>query len=294
MNIHQSKLFNDSWNVAFRRKTKGILRDLKTPFIVINNPPHCWAADPFVIEDKGTTYIFAELYDSRRGRGVIGYCELLENDTWTEWRPVIIEPYHLSYPHVYRENNEIYMIPEANQSRTLYCYKAVEFPEKWEKLSPIRENVRYADTSLFQWKEHSFALTYDVENIEDYKLILLDLEHPEYDRVINLSDADYRRPAGRMDSEHSIRVAQNCRNGYGEGLIFYRYGISDENQYSEKQVAELTPNQINLSEKKYLCGMHTYNTSEHYEVIDIKTREFSLESLFGKVKRTIKRIMTGG
>lgn len=47
--------------------------------------------------------------------------------------------------------------------------------------------------------------------------------------------------------------------------------------------------QLNFSKKIYLDGMHTYNASEEYEVIDIKTRRFNILNfmfrLLGKVRR---------
>lgn len=205
MDLHKTKLFAESWNVAYRKKNSDIIHDKESPFTVIENAPHCWAADPFIIEEQGKTYIFAELYGMVKGRGVIGYYEL--NAPNSEWKPVIIEPWHLSYPHIFRENNEIYMIPEANESETLYCYRAVNFPDQWEKLEPIRRNVRYVDTSLFTWNGKKMALSYQVADIDHYKLMLLDMEEPQNDREIDITDIALRRPGGRMNSESRTRVA---------------------------------------------------------------------------------------
>ena len=173
MNLHKTKMFADSWNVAYRIKNSDIIHDKESPFIVVENAPHCWAADPFIIERCGKTYIFAELYGIVKGRGVIGYYELTPEES--KWKPVIIEPWHLSYPYIYCENNDIYMIPEANESKTLYCYRAIKFPDQWERLAPIRENVRYVDTSLFKWNGKEMALTYQIIDKDHYKLLLLDL-----------------------------------------------------------------------------------------------------------------------
>ena len=282
MSIQKTKLFVDSWYVAYRKRKSDILDDKESVFTIIENQPHCWAADPFVIEHNNVAYIFAELYDSKRGRGVIGYCCL--QDPQPEWKPVIMESYHMSYPHLFSDNGEIYLMPEANQSRTLYCYRAIDFPEKWEKLSPIRTSVRYVDTSPFEADGHHYAITYQIaEEEKDYKLVLLDLENQENDKIIETNNAQFRRPGGRIDAKRKIRVAQNCEDGYGKGLIFYQYQIQDGN-YAESEMTRIMPEQIKLSKRIYLAGMHTYNCSEHFEVIDIKTRSFSLRRVFNKIK----------
>lgn len=291
MDLHKTKLFADSWNIAYRKKSSDIIHDKDSKFTVIENAPHSWAADPFIIEEKGRTYIFAELYGIVKGRGVIGYYELGTDSS--KWKPVIIESWHLSYPHIYRDNKEIYIIPEANESETLYCYHAIKFPDRWEKLGLIRKNVRYVDTSLFTWNEKKMALTYKIADNDHYKLMLLDIAEPKNDKEIEISDIELRRPGGQMNSENQIRVAQNCLHGYGEGLIFYKYSISDDGRYSESEIERLSPYQLCYSKKMYLCGLHTYNTSEHYEVIDVKTREFNFvgfcERIKGKLKRELKK-----
>ena len=291
MDIHKTKLFTDSWNVAFRRKKSNLLEDKASPFTIIENLPHCWAADPFIIEDSGRTYVFAELYGVMKGRGVIGYCEL--DSEILGWKPVIIEPWHLSYPHLFRKNGKIYMMPEANESGTLYCYQATNFPDQWERLEPMRKNVRYADTTLFRWHEKLMALAYDVADNDHYRLVLLDIDEPCNDMEIDIPDIAFRRPGGEMNSEKQIRVAQNCLHEYGEGIIFFKYDISDEGKYRELEIERLSPDQLTYSKKMYLCGLHTYNSSEHYEVIDIKTRRFGFSDLLlrlnGKLKRCIKK-----
>ena len=84
-----------------------------------------------------------------------------------------------------------------------------------------------------------------------------------------------------------IRPAQDCVEDYGTGIIFYEYGMTSNGEYYEDEVLELKPEQLVLSHTLYLTGMHTYNCTENYEVIDIKTRRFNLLNfifrLVGKV-----------
>ena len=186
------------------------------------------------------------------------------------------------------------MLPEANESGMLYCYRAVKFPDQWERLEPIRKEVRYVDTSVFCWKDKKMALTYQILDNENYKLVLLDIDEPKNDKEINVSDIAFRRPGGRMDSEKRVRVAQNCLNGYGEGLVFYRYNLADDGEYTEREIARISPEQLNYSRKMYLCGLHTYNSNEKYEVIDIKTRRFNVSVFCIRAKNRLKRMIKRG
>lgn len=285
-----SKLFAESWNVAWRKKAQGtILTDKETPFTVIKNSFRYWAADPFIFEYDGKAYIFAELYDYVNCRGCLGYCEL--NEKRVSWKPVIEEAYHLSYPCIFRSGQEIYIMPESGAGDELVLYKAIRFPNQWEKVRILRRNVRYGDTTPFEWKNHKYALAYDVKEAGKYKMVLLDFENEDQDKALSVSDIESRRPAGMMfrSGDKNIRVAQNCRHGYGKGLIFYEYWVLENGIYTEELLESIFPEQLHLSKSIYADGMHTYNGSEHYEVIDIKTRRFNVLNfifrIFGKLKR---------
>ena len=285
MDVHRLKIFEDSWNIAIRREA-DIFQDLQTPFHIIQNPKGCWAADPFIIEYDDHVYVFAEIFGTTVGHGVIGYYDITTSNSI--WKPVIIEPFHLSYPHLFEMNGKVYMIPESNESGSLYLYCATSFPEKWERIRTLRSNVRFVDTSLFETNGKLMAITYQVNDNEEYALLLLDIDHPENDKVIDIDNIEYRRPGGRMDASHHIRVAQDCDGEYGKGLVFYHYQVDDDGNYTEKEISRLYPNQIILNSKMYLTGMHTYNRSNNYEVIDLKTRRFNITRL---LRRTGKKIL---
>lgn len=274
--LKETSFYAESWNVAWRKKRVGsILADKETEFKVIKNSFRYWAADPFVLEYEDKTYIFAELYDYVKCKGCLGYCELDQNTPM--WVPIIEEEYHLSYPYIFEVENEIFIMPESSANKDVTIYRAVSFPKQWEKVKTVRNDVKYGDTTPFEWNNYRYALTYDTKD-ENYQLLLLDLDKQENDRRIECSEIECRRPAGKAfyyEGRH-IRPAQNCKNGYGKGLYFYEFEINESNIYEEKVIERILPEQVILSARLYLDGMHTYNGSEHYEVIDIKTRRFNI------------------
>lgn len=273
------------------KKTEGTLLENQTDsFHVIKNNYRYWAADPFVFSYQDDTYIFAELYDYVEARGGLGYCKWLGNG-FSSWKKVISEPYHLSYPYIYEKNNQIFILPESGASGLLYCYKAINFPDCWEKVQILRRDVMLGDTTPFSWNGHDYALSYDVHDPDEYQLCLLDLENAEND--VHLRFLDYpelRRPAGKpfLHNECWIRPAQNCTNHYGEGLVFYSFSMS-EGQYEETLEKKLYPDELKYSYKILLDGMHTYNFNDEFEVIDIKTRRFNLLNFIFRMKNKIWR-----
>ncbi len=280
MALRNTVLFAESWNVAFRRTMCGaILQDTTTEFTVIKNSFRYWAADPFVVEYEQKTYIFAELYDYILRRGVLGYCEIKGNKA-TKWKPIVVAPYHLSYPCVVLRDGKYWMMPESGGGNNLTVYEVEQFPNVWKKPKVIRDNVKFADTTPLM-DSFSWALTHQVEDAQTPQLLLIDLNNEHADKLIVDAIPLNSRPAGNVFvyNEWSVRPAQlstDCGDGYGKALIFYRYKLNENMEYTESKIKVIEPQELKYDRNVFLDGMHTYNASQHYEVIDIKTRRFNL------------------
>lgn len=279
--LQNTPLYAESWNVAFREKPAGaILEDTETPFTVIPNNFRYWAADPFVIRWEGKTCIFAELYDYILRRGVLGYCEILDGKPG-KWKPVIGENYHLSYPCLMENAGKLYMMPESGAGEALTVYEAVSFPDRWEKRVVLRSGVKFVDTTPVPCPGRKLALTHRVDDPENPRLTLIDLENKVEDREIETQEPLRSRTAGHIFEKngHRIRPAQfslDTGAGYGKGLIFYRCSLTEELNYSETELREVRPEELKYDKFIFLDGMHTYNANGQYEVIDIRTRRFNI------------------
>jgi hypothetical protein len=286
--LERTSLYAESWNVAFRKKTSNILNDKETPFNIIKNSWRYWAADPFIFEIDDTTYIFAELYDYIYCKGTLGYCKL-ENGKKPKWKKVISEKFHLSYPYIANDAKNIYIIPESGNAKILYSYKATSFPKKWARAHLIRKGVNFGDTTPFSLNQNKLALAYDVSNPDKYQLLLIDLENPKNDTLI-LGNHLLQRPAGKFfyKGDTLIRPAQICEKDYGQGLVFYKVSSFEPGNYTEEELTRIFPTELNYSKKMILDGMHTYNSNENYEVIDIKTRRFNIINLIFRIFNKLK------
>ena len=50
-----------------------------------------------------------------------------------KWKKIIEEEYHLSYPYIFETKEGIFIMPESGANSDLTVYRAVSFPDKWEK-----------------------------------------------------------------------------------------------------------------------------------------------------------------
>lgn len=54
----------------------------------------------------------------------------------------------MSYPQIFEHDGEIYIVPETGSGHTLDMYRAVDFPDRWEKSANMAKDVELADTTL--------------------------------------------------------------------------------------------------------------------------------------------------
>ncbi len=113
-------------------------------------PKDRYWGDPFVIQRGDSYYVFIEekLYGTGLGRIT---CLTLEADGNLSARQVVLErPYHLSYPFVFEQGGELYMMPESAAHRTVELYRCAHFPDRWEFVKNLLSDVYAVDATLLE------------------------------------------------------------------------------------------------------------------------------------------------
>lgn len=285
------------YHVAYRKKEKG---EYKEQFIVIRNNHNTWTADPFLFEYQNKTYIFAEMWMYRLGRGVIGY-SVWNGKHFSKWHPIIEEDYHLSYPNVFQIGNEIFMCPESSETGEIYLYKAINFPKKWEKSTILCSGGKYVDTTFFMYNQDAYGFTYRLSPGKDDangELLWFKIKDGMIDFCKDnpvTEDDSIARPAGKCICKNGkiYRVSQDCKESYGHGLVFSEMFIGS-NKYKEKAVKKYYPEDFNLSKKLNCIGVHTFNQSTDFQVIDLRSRDISLKLLLFRIYNKIMKIRARG
>jgi hypothetical protein len=266
-----------------------ILTDLSEPFKVLPNFAKGWAADPMIFQYNGITYLFAELFEYNTSRGVIGV-SIFDGKKFSEWKTVIKEKTHLSYPFLFCHNNNIYMMPESSESNSLSLYVAVDFPYKWKKEKNIVEGVQWVDTTIYRTGEEYYGFT-ETKTIPpvDFRIHLDDSLNFISKEVISQSGDNMHRCGGRMFSLNSkiFLVSQDCVKEYGSALIFRRLNSN----LAEIENIRIAPEDVKLNRYMLRDGIHTYTATDEIEVIDIKTRRFSAINFVYRILRKVKKLL---
>lgn len=277
MNIKGS-LFDGAWYVAFREADRPLMSDIEkhSRFTVIKNTIRYWCADPFLFIHEGNCYIFMELYDTFKQKGVIGY-RSYANGKYSRLHVCLETSYHLSYPYIFEKDGNIYMLPESYQSGCLTLYRAECFPDKWVPCDTFIKDTAICDTDYIVSENGEYLLTTPVygepfiyDKLYLYKKYGDEWVYHKTNPVIH--DASCARNAGKpfMYDGKLYRTAQNCSKAYGENLIFNEVKQMDENGYAEILSAKIYVNNIDTDDHRHnFSGIHTYNRCQHFEVVDL-------------------------
>lgn len=207
----------------------------KSPFNLIpdengNNPvltaknvtdvPASFVADPFMVKEDSKWYMFFEVMNKCTHQGDIGLATSNDGYRWAYRQIVLNEPFHLSYPYVFKFQDEYYMIPDCFETHSVRLYKAVVFPTHWTFVKTLISGGDFVDSSLIRHdgKWWLFASTpgWDILNLfYADELTGPWKEHPQ-NPVIRWNK-HIARPGGRIlvFDNKIIRFAQDDAPSYG-------------------------------------------------------------------------------
>lgn len=238
-------------------------------------PKNEFWADPFIYKYKGENYIFFENYSYKTERGKIS-CGKIEGNGLTDISDVLIKDYHLSYPFVFEEKGEIYLMPETMDNNRLEIYKCIEFPSKWELFTTAFEGEQVADAFFYkdengiQWlfvnKKTAVNMPPDSE-LYIYKVNAFDLSdltpHKNNPVIINAKTA--RNGGAIFNDENGVyRPSQaNIEGIYGRALNINKIEKLTINEYAESTILTVYPNF-----QKGLISAHHLHQKEGLFVFD--------------------------
>ncbi len=268
-------LIKEEWTVAIRKKKENLLFENKNfdGFKVLKNTFRYWCADPFIIDKDRKSYLFFEAYDRFKAKGFIGYREITDKKVG-KVKKAIVTPYHMSFPYIFSCGDDVYMMPESYSSKKLTVYKAVEFPSKW-KVEEVILNESVCDSVFLESGDKTYLLTSKISTA-DTELYAYEKTSDGYMLVSDepiVIGKDVARNGGKIINYNGklLRVSQDCKKGYGLALNFSTIKI-DKGIYSEDGTYRVELKDLPKKLGKKYVGIHTYNKSEKYEVIDFKLK----------------------
>lgn len=229
-----------------------------------------YLADPFALADKNKLHIFFEELTYKEKKGNISYV-CYENGRFSKKKIVIREPFHLSYPYLFKYNGDYFIIPESYETNKVFLYKAANFPLKWKRERILLDNFSGLDNTLFRHNGTWWLFSsnrYDCENSNLYLFYSDSLfgkwkTHPQNPIKIDVRSA---RPAGTPFKYKGVlyRPAMDCSEKYGGSITINKILTITKTDYQEIEHAKVQPGQ-NIS---FPNGIHTLCQTGKSTVID--------------------------
>ena len=270
MRLLKEHLLHYTWDLAYGRYYESILHNglEGVELHVISNPyKKKWFADPFILrEDEQHVHLLVEEFDSNIKRGRIAHLTVDKSKDVIEDCKIILDlPTHLSFPAIYRKDDEIIVHPENFQSGKSYMYRYDQANDAL--VDPVCVcNDPISDAVIICKKDHyeMYATREPKPNgnaLIHYESKTFTGLYKETEQII--FNGNHARMAGAFINTNAglIRPAQDCNGAYGRAVLFMN-GLS--------VASELRPKGIKFA------GIHTFNTLGDTFVIDLKKYDYAL------------------
>jgi hypothetical protein len=212
----------------------------------VTDVPAKFVADPFLVQDDGTWHLFFEVYNLATQQGDLAVATSTDTRNWKYEQIIIDEPFHLSYPYVFKWQDEYYLIPESFEANAIRLYRAVDFPTRWEYVTTLVDNVDRLDNSIVHYNDRWWLFSATTGNDTLHLYYADDLlgpwqEHPASPIVEH--NTHIARPSGRVIvyQDRLFRYTMDVSPEVGTHQI-WAYEITDISPatYAEK-LAKETP-----------------------------------------------------
>lgn len=268
--VHNLK-FN-KWNLAFTEESlENIVnsKSIRVHYMKGNNRKQ-WFADPFILDVTSDHIIclVEELsYDTMKGR--IAKIKIDRNNYKLTSIKILLDlPTHLSFPFIFRENGNIYVLPENSASgvSTLYIYNS-----KDDSLTPVKIIAErpLTDATICVYNHQAYVIstqkpTQNGNILDIYSLDLKSLKLSDNPIQSVSFNGNYARNAGEIFkvSDKYFRPSQDCNGGYGKGVILQEMIKTSEGFRFENYCSFYSNSWI------YNMGYHTFNSYKGLTVID--------------------------
>jgi hypothetical protein len=262
------------WRIAIRAGGRYISsangNAVTDGFQWLESPKGHFYADPFVVDREGQHWLFFEDYEYQSRRGRIACACVSTGGEVGEVRTVLEAGYHLSYPYIFSDRDDLYMIPESGAEGVVRLYRCENFPDRWSWIADLFHGAAF-DTSIC----HHDGLWWFFTTLQDPRGhgVALYLFYSE-------------SLTGKWQYHPANPISYDVRNARGAGHLFKREGklirpsqsgiIRYGYSFALNEVARLTPSEYEermiLTVEPTLFGdlmaTHTYNRDGSIEAID--------------------------
>ena len=228
-------------------------------------------ADPCLFEFAGSTYLFVERADIGE-RGRIASARIHADGAIDPLIDVLVEDHHLSYPMVFTDDDETWLVPESSAARAVRLYRAQEFPLKWSYEATLLDDIVAFDPT-FHRTEQGYWMFLCVapfgrgRNDELWLFQAPSLFGPWRPHRANpvVDDPRRARPAGRLFHSEGrlLRPSQDCSVRYGRRIVLNEILELTNTRYVERPIAVIEP-----TWSRGLVATHTISRTASWQALD--------------------------
>lgn len=293
--FHIDEIFKaESWQIGITKaRTADLIgglqyqiEDEEVDWYVAKNS-NFYFADAFAIKVSERLLILYEdyTYETRKGRLSAVWFSEREN-IFSDPVVILEENWHLSYPFIFKHNDNIYCIPEAKDHKNVELYKLDLNTMKLVHVRTLIKDLEAVDPSLI-FHQNAWYLFFTAgyaSNVELHIWHSETLEGEFIPHVLNpiKSNVGNSRPAGSLFYIDGIlyRPAQDCSRSYGSRVILNEVKILSEDSFLEITANVLEP-------PKGFTGLHNLSFAGDYMIFDCKRMKFSSSNFFYQIKRKL-------
>jgi len=242
-----------------------------------------WFADPHLVEDQGHLWLFCERFDPVSQCGVIDLFAV-EAAGLKPHGTVLREPFHLSFPRVFRHQGRWFATVESAANREVRLYEAEAFPTHWRLKRVLLSGEAWIDPILLPIPQGWALLVSSTplpslprETAPALQLFVADdllttpfLPHPASPLLV---DSTAGRNGGLLELQgQRWRVAQQIgyAGSYGQSFSLRRLEALDALHYREQP--DNPPWLGSLAEELQASHLHTLNSCGEWITVDYRRR----------------------
>jgi hypothetical protein len=286
----------DQWNVGIiSRPIESLLEDGPLPPVRwLPTPPRGrYLADPFGRAEGDGLSLLVEDYDYQTGVGRISAVEHRGDGRFDRPRPVMDLAVHGSYPYLLDWEGDLYCIPETHDAREICLYRAVRFPEEWEKVTSLVTGFAALDPTVFTYDGRWWLFCVDDDQGVNTKLHAWhasDLFGPWTPHASNPLKTDVRssRPGGTpfVHKERLYRPAQDDSRTYGGAIVINRVERLSSTEFEEWPFRRIDP----APGSPFGQGLHTISAAGSVTLIDGKRSQFVWHAFRRELTARVRRV----
>ncbi len=270
-----------------------VVKVLNVPKYSIGNVPTT-IADIFLFTWHKKLYAFYEYQNKHNAKGVIYMTATDDFVKWSRSVKVLEETVHLSFPSVFEDKGQVYMMPETSFLKEVRLYKANESMTDFTYVKTLLAGERFVDSSVYV-KDGIYYLFTSVQhddNSYDLRLYYSDRLEGEWhlhpSSPLSAGKADARNAGSIIDyNGMMLRPAQECRKFYGQNVHLFRIKELSVDTYSEEPyVLDVIPNDWEQSLGGHQLSMTQFK-GKTYAGVDLLKRAYRVYDIIHTIKEKI-------